>query len=42
MHIFHKWYTVKQNKKWKLEKCKKCRMERWNENLLITGYIPKP
>jgi hypothetical protein len=42
IHIFHKWYTVKENAKWKLEKCKKCGKERWNENLLVTGYMPKP
>ena len=41
MHI-HKWVTVKRNRKWKLERCIKCSRERWNEDLLYSGYMPKP
>jgi hypothetical protein len=41
MFHIHKWKIIKQNDKWRLERCVKCGLERWNENFL-GGYQPKP
>ena len=40
IHI-HRWEIVAENERWKLKRCKKCNLQKWNENLLAT-YQPRP